>query len=679
MMQLVNFTKHFFGVFTLVCLFSITSLQAQRECSAAELYEQMMQSSPSFKNNRQRIEAYIQQYATQNRAINQVITIPVVFHIIHNGDAVGAGENIPENLICEQLDQLNDDFRAMNADIGNVPSEFVPLIGDAMVQFCFASVDPEGNATDGIIRWQFNRATWTNDQFDAEVKPSTIWNRNNYLNFWTADLEGGLLGYAQFPGGAASTDGIVVDNTTVGSLVTPNPNGNAFSRGRTATHEIGHWLDLRHIWGDDCLLGIFGSCTGSDLVDDTPNQFCPSSGCPNYPKRSQCSQSEMFMNYMDYTDDNCMHMFSDGQITRIRATVDPGGFRASLASSPAGCTNCGTVVEPTCTDGIRNGQETGVDCGGPDCAPCMTQMCPTPTGLSTTNIARNRATLNWTAVSEANNYTVELRPVGTTTWSVFMTNTNSYRATGLARGTDYEWRVRSNCDGSSSEFSVIATFRTTGGAATPTCSDGIQNGNETGVDCGGSCAPCMMDECTVPTGTTTTNIGTTQATLNWNAVNGANNYTTRLRPVGTTRWNTRSVTGTSTIASPLQAGRTYEWQVSANCSGGASAFSASTTFTTASSAAALENRGDEGTISFEAAGFETTVFPSPTSDVLNIKANKAINTIQIIDVTGRVVRAIQLDVVSLSTVISVSQLADGQYFVRIQAGTDLEIVRFVKQ
>jgi len=677
MAQMVHFSRRLLSVLFWVVALSSTSLQAQRVCSSAELYEQMMQN-PLFRNNREKIENHIQQVVSQGRAAATVITIPVVFHIIHNGDAVGAGENIPESLICEQLDQLNDDFRALNADINNVPNEFKPLIGDAMVQFCFAAVDPNGNATNGIVRWQFNRATWTSDQFNAEVKPSTIWNRDNYLNFWSANLEGGLLGYAQFPGGAANTDGIVVDDTTVGSLAMPNPNGGTFSRGRTATHEIGHWLDLRHIWGDDCLLGIFGSCTGSDLVDDTPNQYCPSSGCPNYPKNSQCSNSEMFMNYMDYTDDNCMQMFSLGQIARVRATVEVGGFRASLASSPAGCTNCGTVTEPTCTDGIQNGQETGVDCGGPTCPPCMTQTCPIPTGLSTTNIARNRATLNWTATTGANNYTIELRPVGNTTWSTFMSNTNSYRATGLLRGTNYEWRVRTNCTGSSSEFSTIATFTTTGGSTTPTCTDGIQNGQETGVDCGGpTCAPCNT-ACTIPTGTTTTNIGTTQATLNWNAVNGATNYTTRLRRVGTTAWSTRTVNGTSAVATPLQPGRNYEWQVRANCSGGSSEFSSSVNFTTNGSATNLEGRGGDGLIQFEAIDFEASVFPTPTAEELNIRANKAINLIQIMDITGRLVRTITVNSDNASATISVASLANGQYFVRIQAGTDVETLRFVK-
>ncbi|NLU40545.1 MAG: hypothetical protein GXX78_16830 [Bacteroidales bacterium] len=138
---------------------------------------------------------------------------------------------------------------------------------------------------------------------------------------WVCNLSGGLLGYAQFPGGESSTDGVVITFDSFGRTGTLNP---PFDEGRTATHEIGHWLNLNHIWGDDGT-----SCFGTDNVGDTPNQAGPNYGCPSHPHLS-CSSNDMFMNYMDYTDDGCMNIFTQGQKTRMHALFSSGGARESF-------------------------------------------------------------------------------------------------------------------------------------------------------------------------------------------------------------------------------------------------------------------------------------------------------------------------------------------------------------
>jgi hypothetical protein len=203
------------------------------------------------------------------------------------------------------------------------------LCGDFKIQFCLAKIDPNGKATSGIVRRKTTKKSFSSN--DA-VKFSSrggddAWPADQYLNIWVCNLGHGLLGYAQFPGGPASTDGVVILYSAFGDTLTVKA---PYDKGRTATHEIGHWLNLRHIWGDDN-----GACTGSDLVGDTPNQANSNFGCPTFPHVS-CSNGpngDMFMNYMDYTDDACMFMFTNGQRDRSYAVLQPGGARYSVTQS----------------------------------------------------------------------------------------------------------------------------------------------------------------------------------------------------------------------------------------------------------------------------------------------------------------------------------------------------------
>lgn len=312
---------------------SYMTLQAQVDRCGSTEHEAMLKAKyPDYAENVARREAFIAKYADKLAAAKieggeDVITIPVVFHIVYNT----GGENIPEARILEQIQILNADFGRTNADADETPDAFTDEAADFNIEFCLASVDPDGNPTPGIIRYETDVTSFSTDddvKFDGSGG-ADAWPADSYLNFWVCDLGPWLLGYAQFPGGPDNTDGVVIGYQYVGY----NDAGYPYNLGRTATHEVGHWLDLRHIWGDDT------NCAGSDLVDDTPNQKVETYGCPSYPKTDVCSATApgiMFMNYMDYSDDACMNMFTNGQKTRSRALFEPGGDRYALLSSE-GC------------------------------------------------------------------------------------------------------------------------------------------------------------------------------------------------------------------------------------------------------------------------------------------------------------------------------------------------------
>ncbi len=304
----------------LLALFSILSLNSFAQshyCAATENLKDQLRLNPSLYLHLQEVEQQIQdQMAAGSRAA--VLNIPVVFHVIHNGDAYGTGENITDEQVLSQLDALNRDFNNWNADTINLPSVFKPLLGNMQVSFCLARFDESGNIFSGIVRHDLGVTAWDRTAMETTGKPSTIWNPNQYFNIWTARFTGdlnGVLGYAQFPGMNPTTDGVVLRYDCVGT-VGPRNIGNEL--GRVATHEVGHWMGLYHIWGDDG--GEPNECVGSDSVGDTPNQRIEFYGRPTHPQVS-CSAQNLFMNYMDYVDDSAKFMFTNGQVTRARASL----------------------------------------------------------------------------------------------------------------------------------------------------------------------------------------------------------------------------------------------------------------------------------------------------------------------------------------------------------------------
>ncbi|GAN33298.1 MAG: hypothetical protein DPW20_02220 [Candidatus Brocadia sp.] len=319
----------FFSLFAIPLLAYSPGIYAQekkRICATMEVHEKLLKTIPAYRDSRAAIENLTRSYLLREVLRAEIVKIPVVVHVVYNTPE----QNISDDQIKSQIRVLNEDYRKLNADVSTVPSVFQPLATDSKIEFAFACKDPEGKLTSGITRTKTDVASFT---YDDAVKFTAkggrdAWPRDKYLNIWVCNLGGGLLGYAQFPGGPADTDGVVITYTAFGDTGTAVP---PFNKGRTATHEVGHWLNLFHIWGDDCPGG--DQCGGSDSVGDTPNQECSNYGCPAFPHIS-CSNGpngDLFMNYMDYTDDACMVMFTNGQSARMDAAL--AGPRLAIQSS----------------------------------------------------------------------------------------------------------------------------------------------------------------------------------------------------------------------------------------------------------------------------------------------------------------------------------------------------------
>ena len=287
----------------------------ERRCASMDVLNAQIQSDPQLINRMNEIEKNVErniELQRMGRLVNGVYEIPVWVNVLYKTTA----ENISATQIQSQIDVLNEDFGGTNTDVSLVPSTFTGVkAGSTNIRFVLQ----------GITRKSTTKTSWsTNDA----VKKTASGGLNPtsptiYLNLWACTLGNGILGYAQFPGGSSTTDGVVILNTAFGRTGTAAA---PFNKGRTATHEVGHWLNLRHIWGD-------ATC-GSDLVTDTPTHNTANYGCPAAGHKSTCTGTpiEMTMNYMDYTDDACMYMFSLGQKSRMLATFATGGGRTTFAA-----------------------------------------------------------------------------------------------------------------------------------------------------------------------------------------------------------------------------------------------------------------------------------------------------------------------------------------------------------
>lgn len=326
-----------FGLLVLLLGFHLQSAAQQYQCGSYDYLQQQLSANPNYQLQLHDLDNFTDQLLGPGcaRISDAVITIPVVFHVLHYGEPIGQGFNISDARLMAQLDVLNEDFARLNADASNTPAAFMPFAANTKIQFCLAQRDPTCLATNGIIRRQTHIQIFSLDDDIKRLNDggSDPWPTHLYLNIWIGNLIPPYTGYAQFPYGNPLTDGIVLHTETVGGPNSPGTSGN-YGLGRTATHEVGHWLNLRHVWGDDGTL-----CTGSDQVGDTPNQAGPNFGCVSFPSIT-CPNSpdgDMFMNYMDYTHDACKNMFTRGQADRMWATFQfINSPRASLLSS-LGC------------------------------------------------------------------------------------------------------------------------------------------------------------------------------------------------------------------------------------------------------------------------------------------------------------------------------------------------------
>ena len=337
---------------SLVFCFPLIAL-AQTECRSEMYKATLLRQSPALASKVADIESFTQNWLSQKgTSINGaqsgyngsvLITIPVVVHIVYNTP----GQNISDNQINSQIQVLNNDYYRLNADTSNTPDLFKPFAASCDFQFVLANVAPNGMPTTGIIRKQtaingFN----IDDRIKYSIKGGDdAWDAASYLNIWVGNLASGILGYSSVPGCSKEIDGVVVSSScfgTLGNLMAP------FNKGRTTTHEIGHWLNLIHTWGD--------AICGDDRVDDTPPQKGPNRGCPGEITIT-CGSGpfgDMYMNYMDFTNDACMNLFTNGQRDRMRSLFAAGGVRNSILSSPAAVASSNSKSDapiPTKDDG----------------------------------------------------------------------------------------------------------------------------------------------------------------------------------------------------------------------------------------------------------------------------------------------------------------------------------------
>lgn len=345
-------------------------------CASNE-YEEYLRSQNSKMETREQFENWIAQKIKEQKDLQEVssqsggiIYIPVVVHVIHNGDAYGTNENITDEQVQSQITVMTQDFRRLSGTPGENTN---PVGADTQVEFVLAKVDPNGNPTNGINRINLCQDSWSTADINATVKPTTIWDPTQYMNMWSVNFtDGTLLGYAQFPesslGGLstaaqnANTDGVVAGYRFFGSSDLATGNFAApFDKGRTMTHEVGHFLGLRHIWGDTATCPATNTTADKDYVADTPAANGPNYGCT--PGTNTCPSNpgnDMIENYMDYTDDACMNIFTIGQAARITTVMNNSPRRASLKTStkdiaiPLFANDAELKIEAYCTTGASS-------------------------------------------------------------------------------------------------------------------------------------------------------------------------------------------------------------------------------------------------------------------------------------------------------------------------------------
>lgn len=487
------------------------------ECGTTEYLTRQLASDPGLKSRMNVIESDIRMRLSNNggqqRSVAQTITIPVVVHVVYNTSE----QNISDAQVQSQIDVLNEDYTRTNADAVNTPAAFLPYAANANIHFVLAKRDPNGNVTNGITRTYTTTTSFSSNNY---VKFNSYgghdaWSTDKYLNIWVANL--GLCGYATYPGSPASVDGVVIKYNCFGRTGTLQT---SYNKGRTATHEVAHWLNVYHIWGD--------AVCGDDMVNDTPTQEKANYSYPVFPLLSSCSSNsngDMFMNYMDYTADGARNMMTQGQVARMNATLN--GPRAGLLSSLGGVAPDGTTTTTT--------------------------TCNVPAGLSATSLTSGSATFNWSSTGAAG-YNVRYKPNTSSTWTSASSGSTFLSVSGLSPSTNYEFQVAGVCSGTvSSAFSSSCTFSTLA--------------NTTSV-------------CNVPAGTSVTNITKSSAALKWTST-GAVSYNVRYKPIASTVWISASTGSAGLSVSGLASSTDYEFQVAGVCSGSTvSNYSASTFFRT---------------------------------------------------------------------------------------------------
>jgi hypothetical protein len=629
-------------------------------------YEEYLQSIDSKRMTKDQFEAWlaplVEEYKNNQSLYSQsggIIYIPVVVHVIHNGDAYGANENITDEQVISQITVMNQDFRRM---IGTPGYNTNAVGADIEIEFVLAKVDPSGNPTNGINRVNLCQPSWSTAAINSTVKPQTIWDPTQYMNMWSVNFtDGSLLGYAQFPdgsglqglnanGGAANTDGVVAGYRFFGSSDLASGNFSApFDKGRTMTHEVGHYLGLRHIWGD-------GGCTVDDFCDDTPRAAGPNYGCPfgtNSCTGGAYPGNDMIENYMDYTDDECMNIFTQNQKDRIVVIMNNAARRASLKTStrdlpiPLFANDASIQIENYCST-------AGSPCAGN--AHKVILYNRGTSNLTSASINYNvnggaNLTHNWTGNLEPNRYAIITLSTVETTGTL---NVSIINANGVA-----DQRASNNT--ASKSFTFAPTTPPTDYPFTTFTFSlvGDRYGNETTWSLTNESGTVLYSG--GPYGTLGSN--TTQNLVNnqvWNLPAGGC-YTFTINDsfgdgiccaYGSGSWTIRTNSGATTVAT-----------------GGTFTTSQSASFTNASLSSA----------NFDALN-SISLYPNPTNDVLNIITPSELGiptNATIFNNLGQTVKRVNVSANEFS--VDASSLSGGVYFIKLDFENNSKTLRFVKK
>ena len=649
-------------------------------CASKE-YEDYLQENNPKRLNKEQFEAWLEpiiekqkQDAINGRTPQTVFNIPVVIHVIHNGDAINTvashtGENISYAQAVSQITVMNQDYRRLVGTPGNGSTGY-NLGVDCEVNFCLAQRDPFGNASDGVDRVNLGSASWSTAAINSTVKPQTQWDPTKYLNMWTVRFtDTRLLGYAQFPsaptpppppdplipgleglstnGGNSNTDGVVAGYDVFGTVAANDGSfilNSTYNLGRTMSHEVGHWIGLYHIWGDDA------QCTGADTATGDYVADTPDSNIENYTcvVVQHCTGNDMVENYMDYTNDACMNTFTAGQKARMVAVMTNCVNRSTLSSS----------------NGCTPGQVYGLD-------GTLSTVTATVVGCSTTYSA---------AVTLINR--------GTTT----MTSAEiTYNVDGGTNQT-YNW-TGSIATGASAIVTINGT--TTSGA---------HNFNATLTK-----VNTVLDQNT----TNNTFIKPFEIAPNHNATNVVFNFQKDLYARETT-WNLKnsagtilysSVTYSNATGTTLPALLTQNWTLLTNdcytftindsqsdgicCAWGIGYYNIKSsnglvTLASGASFGASEVKSF-GINLLENTDFETLnsiyVYPNPTKGILNISVPNDFGLPNNYTITNYLGQTVQQKVVSSENDLSIntSAFSKGVYFITVEKGNEKKTLRFVKE
>ncbi|MFN6038563.1 MAG: M43 family zinc metalloprotease [Bacteroidota bacterium] len=335
-----------------VLLFSALYLSAPisyaqiEKCGAVQNFQSQVEENPQFKKRFNEAELTARKWASDNKSYlkssNNIVYIPVVFHCVYK--SISDATYLHDSVFDRQIAVLNETYALTNSNFSSTRSIFDTIAADTQIRFCLAGQDTLGNPTSGIMRYQSNQNWFTSVANDAIKTSYPPWNTSKYLNVWTCDMSlfgiTVVLGYASFPGGPPEKDGIVLQSQFVGF----QNNGTENNLGRTMVHEAGHWLGLRHIWGDGQQSSV--PCDSTDYVEDTPHASDASQTDCDTTKNTCSTESaywtqlgidppDMVENYMDYSKDGCMTMFTKGQKERMWSFLNT--YRTGMLNNPVGC------------------------------------------------------------------------------------------------------------------------------------------------------------------------------------------------------------------------------------------------------------------------------------------------------------------------------------------------------